>query len=209
MVDQEELSRCVYLYLEFPEGSQCRTGEYKLGEEENFLTYAVASGADDVCLLLTALIMNAAGARRGIGKNDEKHEGAKKIVVYLTKTEGGSLRIANRCDHMERSVEEINRGLKYPPKRNEGISLWSMSRYIKSIIATRLDNWIYEIKRTFHCFGSKEEIQEEIRHLKNSIEKLLGGEYDVKVGTTVEDDVQYFYMDIPILAEKYSEFRGC
>ena len=84
-----------------------------------------------------------------------------------------------------------------------------MSRYIKSIIATRLDNWIYEIKRTFHCFGSKEEIQEEIRHLKNSIEKLLGGEYDVKVGTTVEDDVQYFYMDIPILAEKYSEFRGC
>ncbi len=209
VVDQEELSRCVYLYLEFPEGSQCRTGEYKLGEEENFLTYAVASGADDVCLLLTALIMNAAGARRGIGKNDEKHEGAKKIVVYLTKTEGGSLRIANRCDHMERSVEEINRGLKYPPKRNEGISLWSMSRYIKSIIATRLDNWIYEIKRTFHCFGSKEEIQEEIRHLKNSIEKLLGGEYDVKVGTTVEDDVQYFYMDIPILAEKYSEFRGC
>lgn len=34
-------------------------------------------------------------------------------------------------------------------------------------------------------------------------------EYDVKIRVTEEEDVQYFYMDIPILTEKYSEFIDC
>lgn len=206
VMDQKKVGKYIYLYIEFPEDDQCKAGGCKLGEEEKFLSSAVANGANDVCMLLLALIMNA---ERGFREEDEIHEGASKIVVYLTKTKEGSLRIANRYIDMKHPVEEINERLKYPPKRDDGISLWSMSRYVKRIIATLLNNKICNVNNKLGASCSKENVQKEMNALKMLVEKLLGKEYDVKVGINEENDMRYFYMDIPILAEKYSELGDC
>lgn len=221
VVDPLNLSRFVYVYPELPEEGQCRDGEYRLKEKDKFLSYAVAGGSNNVCLLLLALIMNAAGAHRGFREKDEKHDGAEKIVVYLTKTQDGNLRISNRCDETMSSIESvndgpgnrseknINDGLRYPPKKNEGISLWSMSRYAKSIISTLLTNKICSTNRELQALGAKEDILKKVNELKALVEKFLGREYDVRTGTIDQDGGRYFYMDIPILAEKYAELSDC
>ncbi|MBD5483037.1 MAG: hypothetical protein HDR15_11055 [Lachnospiraceae bacterium] len=207
VVDPLDLSRYVYVYLHFPEAGQCRKGEYRLRKEDKFLSYAVASGANDVCLLLLALIMNAAGVNRGFRNKDEKHDRADKIVVCLTKTQDGNLRISNKCGDNVNSDKNINAGLRYPPKKNDGISLWSVSRYVKSIISILLENKISNVKRELDDLCIKEDILENVNGLKAMVEKFLGEEYDVKAG--ISEDGRYFYMDIPILAEKYVELSDC
>lgn len=208
IVDQKDPGRCVYLYLSFPECAK-EAKVCKLKQNEEFLCYGSANGANDVGLLLWAIITNAVGAGRGIREPDEGHDGAEKVVVYLMKTEDGNLRIANKCLDMERSVEEINMKLKYPPKRDDGISLWSMSRYVKGMIATLLNNETRKVRKSLCNPRSNADIKEPINCFRNQVEKLLGGEYDVKVGTGRKGDAQYFYVDIPILLEKYAEFRDC
>lgn len=205
VVDQKDPGRCVYLYLEFPESAQCG----KLEWNEEFLCYATANGANDIGLLLWAIITNAVGAGRGIREPDEEHDGAEKVVVYLMKTKDGNLRIANRCIATEWPVEETNKKLQYPPKRDDGISLWSMSRYVKGMIATLLNNKFYKMEKSLIKLRSNKDIREAINIFREQVEKLMGGEYDVKVGITKEDDAQYFYVDIPILLDKYAEFRDC
>lgn len=220
VVDPFDMSKFVYVYPKFPEKGQCRKGEYRLKEEDSFLSFEVASGANNVCLLLFALIMNAAGAHRGFREKDEKHNGADKIAVYLTKTQAGNLRISNRCEKGKKSNENINvkseelqkninDGLRYPPKKNGGISLWSMSRYVKSIISILLENKICSVKRELYNSHTKEDISKDVNELMALIEKLQSEEYNVRAGTLDEEDGQYFYMDIPILAEKYAELSDC
>lgn len=209
VVDPKDPGRCVNLYLEFPESTQCGERICKLEWDEEFLCYGTANGANDVGLLLWAIITNAVGAGRGIREKDKEQDGPEKVVVYLMKTENGYLRIANKCTDMECSVEETNMKLKYPPKRDDGISLWSISRYLKGMIATLLDNKICKVKESLDKFQSSEDVREVFNVFRDQLEKLMGGEYDVKVGIDGEGEVQYFYVDIPILMEKYEEFRDC
>ena len=213
VVDPLDMSRFVYVYPKTPEAEQCREGESSLKEEDTFLSYAVANGANNVCLLLLALIMNAAGVHRGFREKDEQHGGADKITVYLTKTEDGNLRISNRWGDKINEVDEINTGLKYPPKKNGGISLWSMSRYVKSIISTLLSNKVSGARKEFLDLCKKgkgrEKSEQMFKKLKALVEKFQGEEYAVRVGTLDGEDGQYFYMDIPILAEKYVELNDC
>lgn len=211
VVDPRDPSRCVYIYLKFPKSAQCGTGGCKLEKNEEFLCYGLANGINDIGLLLWAIITNAAGANRGVREPDEKHDEAEKVVVYLMKTEDGNLRIVNRSidTKLECLIEETNMKLRYPPRIDEGISLWSMSRHVKRIIATLLDKKICKVRSSLDNVYSNGEVREKISCLRNQVEKLMGGEYDVKVGKDRKEDAQYFYVDIPILLEKYSEFRDC
>jgi uncharacterized protein YlzI (FlbEa/FlbD family) len=53
------------------------------------------------------------------------------------------------------------------------------------------------------------EIEQELRQLKDHIERLLGKEFYVKTDIReCRDGIKYFYMDIPILWEKYKDLFG-
>ena len=51
----------------------------------------------------------------------------KRIDVYLTRTEEGDLRISNKCVEAGTETDQINSQLEYPPGRDQGISVWSIS----------------------------------------------------------------------------------
>jgi hypothetical protein len=115
------------------------------------------------------------------------------------------LRIANRCEEFLEDPQQVNDDLLYPPQGNKGISLWSVSRYIRGLVSAKLDE---EMKK------EEEKLREEdcadgvarLMKLRENINRILDKEMHVRVDNKVTDDgIKFFYMDIPILSEKYDQ----
>lgn len=173
-------------------------GDKEIEYIDELLCYNVANAGREVYLLLYSLILNAGVAGRSSVTND-------KVKVYLSKTEQGDLRIANLAGWDKRKAEEINEELKHPPANEEdGISLWSMSRYIKCIIYSILHDSYNELKENIECYKAKD-----ILEYKRDIEKLLGSDFEVKADWIKCGEELYFSLEIPILAEKYQKFLKC
>ena len=109
------------------------------------------------------------------------------------------MRIKNKSIRAINRIKEINEEIHYPPQPNKGISLWSMSRFIKSMISTLLTKRLKDMDTPSKISMEKE---------KELIEKYMGEAYDVKVGEYKDKAGEmWFYLDIPILAQKYTEFE--
>lgn len=166
-------------------------------KENMLLSYAIAHGENEVFLLLFAIISNAAGIERGKREKQEEEKLGKKITVHITITEKGDLRIENKSTNKIERLEEINEEIHYPPQPNKGISVWSLSRFIKSIISTLLTKHLENL-----CKQSKIDFEKE----REVIEKYMGEAYDIKVGQYQDENNEtWFYVDIPILAAKYED----
>lgn len=206
VVDQlgEPDRKYVEVFVEFPHCGSVSNTEIPLQKTDKLLLYEDSSGASELFLLLLALVMNAAGPGRGADSIDiaESEKGIRKVTVFLTKTHENCLRISNECVDLQDDIQQLNEELKYPPRMDKGISLWSVSRYVKGIISTllvqRMKSSAARIKKY------PESAAKELEALKETIERVLGEEFEVQVGNAITDDgKKYFYMDIPILASKY------
>ncbi|MCM1231031.1 MAG: hypothetical protein NC489_12940 [Ruminococcus flavefaciens] len=167
----------------------------EIGCGEELLCYNVANAGREITLLLYSLILNAGVAGRSCIKDHA-------VKVYLSKTPDGNLRIANLAGQSQADTDEINKDLKYPPANEEkGISLWSMSRYIKGIIYSILHMAYERLDAGMeHC--QKRDIDE----YKISIEQLLESEFEVKADWIMRGEEKYFSLEVPVLAEKYQRF---
>lgn len=193
--------------IEFPDNVFGHDQETQLKVEDKILTYDEAKGGNEVFLLIFALIMNAAGPNRGKKETDPiTGKCESQIKVFLTKTKEGCLRIANKCEMMTKSVSQINAELRFPPQRDNGISLWSVSRFVRGMISVLLQHRILKTKEILEDMESIEKREEALNRLYLLIEKFLSSKFFVKVDIKEDEEgIKYFYMDIPILFEKYKE----
>ncbi|MBD5545762.1 MAG: hypothetical protein HDR01_16355 [Lachnospiraceae bacterium] len=173
-------------------------GDEEIGYTDELLCYNVANAGREVYLLLYSLILNAGVEGRSSVTDD-------KVKVYLSKTKQGDLRMANLAGWDKRKAEEINKELKHPPANEEdGISLWSMSRYIKGIICSIMHESYNKLTENIERCKAKD-----ILEYKGNIEKLLGSDFEVKADWIKCGEELYFSLEIPILAERYWKFLKC
>lgn len=200
VVDREDVTKRIALHVKI-EGGDLLT-------ENAILSFGEAHGESEVFLLLFALVINAAEPDRGI-KEQAIEEGEERINVYLKRTEDGYLRIENKVLKLRKTLEDINAEQYYPPRREMGISLWSVSRYIRSMISTMLDQKLKNLEKQLDSSPDMPDKRNKFSQLQAIIEKMASKEYYIRVGKRRGDaeGEDYFCVDIPILAEKYEDFR--
>lgn len=157
-----------------------------------------------VPLLLLALSRNAI-------KDGVRQEQA--VDVYFVKTAGHDLRIANKVSRAQVDDPKTmqKKYLDKPPANVEdGISLWSVSRYIQAIAAAHLDRHLGKLRdmsRLGENFCGKAERFAQLYHRLTSQEFALQIRF-VSVGAGQEDDDEVFFcVDLPLLEEKYDSIE--
>ena len=91
--------------------------------------------------------------------------------------------------------------LQYSPEEeNQGISLWSMSRYIKGMVASKLSEELRELEKSGSPIDGRT-----LARKKHRILRFLGNEFQICVEKLEIGEKKYFSVSVPILAEKYEE----
>lgn len=206
VVESKGMDGISYLKIcvEFPEQDILMDESRKLAREDEIFRYSEANGGNEIFLLILALVMNVAGKERGLQEKDAEDSEKMGFVVYLSKTENGCLRIANKCGGKEANVDKINEELCFPPQKDKGISLWSISRYVASVYSVLLAKEMKQTAVKLESMVDESDRRLELRRLKKILNQVLGEEFSVKAGSGMDKNgIKYFYMDIPILVEKY------
>lgn len=179
-----------------------------LNLKDNLVSYAIANGENEIFLLLFSLIMNAGVAERGIKEISDCGED-ENIKVYISKTTEGNLRIANKSDITAAEIKLINEKLHYPPQKNQGISLWSVSRYIKGMLSALIKKRLDDVdKECEKC--DMESRKQKLIELRAVLQKYMSEDFDIRVcrRTRVSkcSEEVFFCIDIPLYRERYSDF---
>lgn len=176
--------------------------------ETESIHYAKADGKNELFLLLFSLIFNA--VEPGRGKRGRKN-GKENVDVYLYVTEEKNLRITNAEEHMtDEEIRKINEELRYPPQPDKGISLWSVSRYLKGIMSALLQKILVDTRQHI-CDNIKksrgwDENIKILEDVKELIDEGCSKKYNIVVGTTTDNETEcFFYIDIPVVKEKYNK----
>ncbi|RKJ04896.1 hypothetical protein D7X87_10005 [bacterium D16-54] len=175
--------------------------DFPLREDEEIVSFDYTNAEREVFLLMYSLMINAAIENRGRIENN-------CVTVYCSKTSDGRLRIANQVGESKTQKEpaQVMEELKYPPEEdNQGISLWSMSRYIKWVVASILDEKIKVFEKNKGFESNREWDPMEYRQLKRQILRLLGEEFQIFVEERENNGKVYFSIMVPILAEKFKD----
>lgn len=205
VLDSKHFNLCNCIQVEFLNKASLFDDCIDLNLEDSLISYAITDGDNEIFLLILALIMNAGVAERG-KKEIIENENEERIIVYISKTQDGYLRIANKSEITEQQIQSINEELHYPPQKNQGISLWSVSRYIKgilsSIIKQKLDSFYAEWEEY-----DKEKAKNKLLELQKCMKRYLSSEYDIRVCRKSNDRNQdvFFCIDIPLYVEKYPD----
>ena len=166
--------------------------EQGIAPADPVICYKVANPGREMFLMLYLLVTNSAVKER-CEKSDNK------INVYLSKTVENELRISsklNKSEMPEGSEIEDDALLDIPPFDEEGISIWSLSRYLKSYAATVINSKLRDLEE-------RELITEdELAQLKDVMEQLPD-KVKVRSEEKYVDGEKYFTVVVPILAEKY------
>ncbi|MDE5590024.1 MAG: hypothetical protein K2J60_12960 [Acetatifactor sp.] len=171
-------------------------GDRPLRKDEMIQAFDSTNGESVSFLLIYSLMINAVSNNRGKVENDS-------VTVYCSCTPDGDLRIANQAgvNSEEKSPQQIMEELRYPPEEeHQGISMWSMSRYIKSMAASKLNEELKNLER------QNSPISEQLLlRKKHRILRFLGDEFLISVEKLEVNEKKYFSVSVPILAEKYEE----
>lgn len=164
--------------------------EEKIQPEDEIICYGVANPGREIFLMLYLLVTNSAVKER-CERSDNK------ISVFLSKTAENELRISSKLSNS--GVKECRDDiLEIAPYDEEGISIWSLSRYLKSYAATVLNLKLQKQEDK----GSISE--EELVQLKTVMEELPN-RVQVKLQEKYVNGEKFFTIVIPILAEKYND----
>lgn len=165
-------------------------------DAERIEAFDITNGERDSYLLIYSLMLNAVVNNRGKAENES-------VTVYCSRTPEGNLRIANRIGENpgKKSPQQIMEELRYPPEEEQqGISLWSMSRYIKAMAASALTTDLKKLER------AEMPVREEaLKKMRCRILRLLGDEFQLVVEKQKIGKRLYFSVSVPILAGKYEE----
>lgn len=157
--------------------------------DDELIWYKVANPDREILLMLYLLIMNSA-----VGQRSEITNG--KIEVFLSKTADGEIRISNKLSK-SCHVEAKNDFLEVPPYDEEGISIWTVSRYLKSFAATILNRDLLKLEKKL-----PEVTEEELLKMRKAICNLPE-QVQVRVQKKYVGEEAYFSIVLPLLAEKY------
>ena len=92
-----------------------------------------------------------------------------------------------------------NNFLDIPPYDDEGISIWTVSRYLKSFAANILNKELSNLE------GKKDVVtMEQLEYLKKKIERLPEM-VKVRIEKKYVHKKEYFSIVLPILTDKYSD----
>lgn len=157
-----------------------------------------------VPLFLLALSRNAIkdGIRQG-----------QVVDVYFVKTERHDLRIANKVSRTQIDELETMRRkyLDKPPANVEdGISLWSVSRYTQAIAAAYLDRRLDELRDVCSLGGDfcgKAERFAQLYRMLTSQEFALQIRCASVSADLRDEDEVFFCVDLPLLKEKYDSIE--
>lgn len=180
--------------------------ELELQKEDKVLICEGGNAREELCLLIIALIMNAAGKKRGSREISETgQDEILDIKVYVTKTKDGCLRIANQYCGEKINADSVNQELEFPPRKDKGISLWSVSRYVQRTVSICLNKFMMRAHKNFLLMNNGER-KKYLMELKEILEYSLGEDFAVKADIINKNNgIKYFHMDIPILVDKYKE----
>lgn len=175
-------------------------GDLSLRDDDEIEAFDITNGESVSFLLIYSLMINAVSYNRGKVENGG-------VTVYCSRTKKGNLRIANQIgENMgEKTPQQIMEELCYPPEEeHQGISLWSMSRYIKGMISSKLNEDLKKLEESTTPI-----CKETLLRMKNQIVRFLGNEFQILVETCKIGDKSYFSVSVPILADKYEEKEDC
>ena len=173
-------------------------GEFKLCENDEILHLEFTNAAQETFLLIYSLIINAAMENRGAIYDN-------KVTVYLSKTKDAQLRITNEIGTCvkEKTALAINKDLQMPPAgEKDGISLWSMSRYVKMLIAHLIYSKLRKVEKNVG------ENDRQLQQIRNEMKELLSDKYNTYVEKFDIENKKYFSIVIPVLKEKYNKYLG-
>lgn len=165
--------------------------EKPVSPEDELICYHVANASREVILMLYLLITNSAVEGRS-----EIQDGS--IDVFLSKTADGELRISNKLSKSYKK-EGKDSVLEIPPYDDDGISIWTVSRYLKSFAATILNRKMLQIEKKLSDICEKE-----MQILRTEVEQLSEA-VRVHIDYVKREGEEYFSIVIPIFAEKYKE----
>lgn len=160
--------------------------------EDRLIGYRVANSYREVVLMLYLMITNSAVEGRSHVENN-------CIDVYLSKTAKGELRISNK---MNKAYRKRNDDLSFeiPPYDDEGISIWTLTRYLKSFAASTLNEKLLKLEEK-----SSDVTVEELSKLRTEIQELPK-DVQVHIEYVNWKDEEYFSIVIPIFLEKFKQF---
>ncbi len=186
--------------LAMENGRQIMEGDVPVPEGQEIAFKRYANGMDDLLLLVMALIENAASK----GKAETK--GEENIVrVYLSKTDRGNLRILNEvCETGD--LEKIRFFMSRPPQPKDGISIWSISRYLLSMECSIIRGNIKKIngylkKGADNASQNLESVVNLYYETENRMEHLP----ETRVAYVEAGGKNYFSIELPIMAENFRE----
>lgn len=156
---------------------------------DQLIGYTVANSYREVVLMLYLMVTNSAVEGRSHVENN-------CIDVYLSKTAKGELRISNK---MNKAYRKRNDDLSFeiPPYNDEGISIWTVTRYLKSFAASTLNEKLLKLEERSSdvTVGELSELRTEIQELPKDVQ--------VHIEYVYWKDQEYFSIIIPIFSEKY------
>lgn len=181
-------------------------GDSLLKVDDKLIGFKILDGESTPFLLVLALVMNAAVEGRAKAVQDENDPMSAVVDVYLSCTPEGNLRILNISAGESKNLEKIKMEMDYPPGKDSGISLWSMSRYIKSLISTIASNCI-EAYKNGKTNDQKDNQFIGLSELKEILEDLFSEKYLINLAYEEVGEEKMFSVEIPILAKKYERHK--
>ena len=176
-------------------------GLYGVGNEDRIRYLSSSIGSVRVPLFLLALSRNA--VKDGIRQD-------QAVDVYFVKTAAHDLRIANKFHRAQAGDLEAMRKkyLDKPPANvTDGISLWSVSRYIQAIAAAHLYSHLGKLRGISPEDG---DFNVEAERFARLYRRLTSQEFALQIkcapvcaGQEADDEV-FFCVDLPLLEEKYN-----
>lgn len=154
-----------------------------LQPNDEFIMLYEASNVNKPFLFLIALAQNAI---------KQSYNSTTQIDVFLTKTEDNCLRMCYRIDYNDMTLaDRILESMSMPPaNRDSGITMWSISRYIKAIIS-----------KTAFIF-----LERKCGTDANMLNELLSESFEIKPEMLSIGTDHYLSIKIPILRAKYNNF---
>lgn len=158
-------------------------GDSFLQPNDEFIMLYEASNVNKPFLFLVALAQNAI---------KQSYNSTTQIDVFLTKTNDNCLRICHKIDYYDMMLpKRISESMLIPPaNRDSGITMWSISRYIKAIISKTAFMYLE------HDHGKD----------NDKINELISENFEIKPEILHLGQDYYLSIKIPFLKEKYNRF---
>lgn len=178
-----------FKYSDIPGGP--KQFEEAIRPEDELICYEVANPSREIFLMLYLMITNSA-----VGKRSEMTN--SRITVHLSRTKEGEIRISNEVNatYHKRIKDDF---LDIPPYDDEGITIWTVSRYLKSFAANMLNRELLKLENKFGDILVNE--LEQLREKIAKIPEMVG----IRVESKYVGKKEYFSIVLPILAGKYSD----